>query len=178
MNAESPLAEVISKVELLGVRLIKSEVSTLLLNPRNVPPVDMSIATATHVLHREDAGFRVGAALRMRIVRNDVAEDLAEPLALMDVTFELQYALPDAAAFSNEVLEEFARVNGTFNAWPYWREYVQTTAARMTLPPTILPVFRLNRASGPPPREPNAPRGIVPEKAPQAASHPRSRKKK
>lgn len=29
----------------------------------------------------------------------------------------------------------FAEFNATFNAWPYWREYLQSTTVRMGLPP-------------------------------------------
>jgi len=37
----------------------------------------------------------------------------------------------------------FARTNGIYNAWPYWREFVQNMIARMNLPPLVIPVFRL-----------------------------------
>ena len=45
---------------------------------------------------------------------------------------------------NDEHLHAFSATNGVFNAWPYWREFVQNTTARMGLPtPVIVPVFRL-----------------------------------
>jgi preprotein translocase subunit SecB len=32
-------------------------------------------------------------------------------------------------------------MNGIYNIWPYWREYVQTTTSRLGLPPLTLPVL-------------------------------------
>jgi preprotein translocase subunit SecB len=39
-------------------------------------------------------------------------------------------------------------LNGVFHVWPYWREMVQNTLARMGLPPLILPVFRVGDQYG------------------------------
>lgn len=38
-------------------------------------------------------------------------------------------------------LTEFARYNVGYHAWPYWREYVQATCARMGIPPIPIPMF-------------------------------------
>ena len=53
---------------------------------------------------------------------------------------------PDEESFSSEELEAFGEVNAVFNAWPYWRELVQASLARMLLPPLTLPVFRVLHA--------------------------------
>ena len=58
-------------------------------------------------------------------------------------TFELAYELPHDETFSSEELQAFGQVNAVFNAWPYWRELVQTSLARMGMPPLTVPVFRL-----------------------------------
>ena len=39
--------------------------------------------------------------------------------------------------------EAFAQVNAVFNAWPYWRELVQASLARMSMPALTVPVFRV-----------------------------------
>ena len=47
-------------------------------------------------------------------------------------------------------LELFAQANGTFNLWPYWREFVQSTSTRMGLPALTVPSYRIEEAfSGP-----------------------------
>lgn len=42
-------------------------------------------------------------------------------------------------------LDEFARTNGLYNAWPFLRELVQSTTMRMGIAPLMLPMFRINR---------------------------------
>ncbi len=60
-------------------------------------------------------------------------------------TFELSYRVPDDEEFSSEEFEAFAQVNAVFNAWPYWREFVQTSLTRMDMPVLTVPVFRISR---------------------------------
>jgi len=60
------------------------------------------------------------------------------------VTFELAYESEVVEELSEDALDAFGAVNGVYNAWPYWREFIQNTTARMGLPPLIIPVFRLS----------------------------------
>lgn len=46
------------------------------------------------------------------------------------------------ADLSNECLAEFSQ-NAIHNAWPYWREYVQSTCARCGVPQIEIPPFTL-----------------------------------
>jgi hypothetical protein len=50
---------------------------------------------------------------------------------------------------TSEELQAFAETNALFNAWPFFREIIHATMARMNLPPIALPLFRLT----PRPRE-------------------------
>ena len=38
-------------------------------------------------------------------------------------------------------LQAFAQFNATFNAWPYWREFVQSMTGRMGLPVVTVPIL-------------------------------------
>jgi hypothetical protein len=58
-------------------------------------------------------------------------------------TFELLYSLPSNFRPKPEELGAFSRTNAMFNSWPYWREFVQSTVARMCLPPLTIPLFRV-----------------------------------
>jgi hypothetical protein len=55
----------------------------------------------------------------------------------------LDYLVSDAAAFAeltDDDCADFASLNGLYNAWPYLREFCQSTSLRMLLPaPIILP---------------------------------------
>lgn len=57
----------------------------------------------------------------------------------------LRYSLTegDVEHVSEDLVQDFARTNGMYNAWPYWRELAQTTATRVGIHGLIAPVFRL-----------------------------------
>jgi hypothetical protein len=66
-------------------------------------------------------------------------------------TFLLQYSIQepdDQPTLMKEPIEvdaadvvAFANFNATFNAWPYWREFVQSMTGRMGLPSVVIPVL-------------------------------------
>lgn len=53
--------------------------------------------------------------------------------------YELVYGLEGERLPGNDSIEAFARINSTYNAWPYWREYVQSMVVRMGLPALVMP---------------------------------------
>lgn len=99
----------------------------------------------------------------VRILRGS-SEDLAnrkpeemesEVIGTIEAAFYVSYLeRPDA---DGEFLEEdcvnaFAIDNVAFNAWPYWRELVQSACSRLALPRIVLPTHRLQRRMSPPPQ--------------------------
>lgn len=68
----------------------------------------------------------------------------AEDVPDVDISaiFEIDYSVRDADALGDGDLEHFAFVNGTYNAWPYWRELAQGVSQRLGVPPLVVPVFR------------------------------------
>jgi preprotein translocase subunit SecB len=66
-----------------------------------------------------------------------------EPSVNIQATFLLSYALDKVSGIKKRNVDAFAKTNGIYNAWPYWREFVQNTIARMGLPPLVIPPFRL-----------------------------------
>lgn len=58
-------------------------------------------------------------------------------------TYDVTYEVPDQSDLTQEHFDAFANVNGVFNAWPYFREFLQSSLGRMSLPPFTLPVLRM-----------------------------------
>ena len=74
-------------------------------------------------------------------------ENISEPVVLIHASFLLCYDFKDK--FENhpdEAFKAFAEMNGVYNAWPYWREFVQNATVRMGLPALTIPVFRISEA--------------------------------
>ncbi len=63
----------------------------------------------------------------------------SEPALRIQAQFEITYDAPGLNENSDEQLLAFAKMNGTFNAWPYWREYLQSVSQRMGLPALTIP---------------------------------------
>lgn len=80
-----------------------------------------------------DFGFEAGVA---------EGEEPSEAIVECNATFRLLYSLKPEAEFDDEALEHFAAMNGAYNAWPYWRELVQSVSGRVGLSGIVMPVFR------------------------------------
>jgi len=67
-------------------------------------------------------------------------------VVVVTATFELLYELKEGAEVSEEALGHFARINALYNGWPYWREFLQNTLARLDLPQLTVPLLRVQQA--------------------------------
>jgi len=72
-----------------------------------------------------------------------IEEKAQEPVLTIDASFVLTYHVDSFDGLTQEGFKQFANLNGVYNAWPYWREFVQNTVGRMGLPALTIPVFRI-----------------------------------
>ena len=76
--------------------------------------------------------------------RFEVSSD-ADPgekkLLSIQAVFVVSYDIDSLDGLEPENLDAFGRMNGVYNLWPYWREYVQSTTSRLGFPPLTLPVL-------------------------------------
>jgi preprotein translocase subunit SecB len=68
-----------------------------------------------------------------------------DPSLHIEAVFVLVYKIADLKGLKDENFNAFAHANGVYNAWPYWREFVQNTVSRMGLPLLTIPAFHLFR---------------------------------
>jgi hypothetical protein len=136
-----PTNRVISSVQITSVRLAKMEAAG--------PPHGF-------VVQGEQATINVKHKAGIIAVPNEtgrfdaIAEFLVEviPEGSKDLCFsiraifELAYVLPPSHEYTDEEMKEFVTGNVAFNAWPYFRELVQSTSTRMGLAAITLPLFR------------------------------------
>lgn len=126
----------------------------------NAEKTDAKVSvTPTYNFNEAELVLTVLVEFQISVVSTE--PDGAELLAL-GAGFELTYGLDSAPpAEPREMLfNAFAHLNGMYNAWPYLRELVQNTTSRMTLPPVVLPVFRVG-----PEAAASAPKAPKPEPA-------------
>ena len=78
---------------------------------------------------------------------------------VLEYTF-MVHGGPEGAELQRH-LDAFARVNGVFNVWPYFRELVQSLSARMAIPPIVVPVYRVSKEQGPTQSNGNTPAKVA-----------------
>ncbi len=101
---------------------------------------------------------QITVRLSFSVVTTKDGDPELDPLMQIDATFELVYSLESFEGIEDQNLQAFACTNGVYNAWPYWREFVQSTTTRMGLPALVPPVFRFPKAHEPSiPAEPEQP---------------------
>ena len=136
------LKRIVSVIQIESVRLCESYCRSAVQPDETADAINVNISRKTPVVKEptDSRSLRVETAFSLEVRSADDDERLQ---AEIRATFELSYAIPDEESFSPEELEAFAEGNAVFNAWPYWRELVQASLARMSLPPLTLPVFRV-----------------------------------
>jgi hypothetical protein len=70
------------------------------------------------------------------------------PLVSITATFFAEYQLAEGFVPDMKEQRAFLATNAVFNCWPFWREYVKSTATRMNLPALTLPFFRILPRTG------------------------------
>jgi preprotein translocase subunit SecB len=138
------VAEVAARVELQDVHLlsVRAEQNPDLLKAE----MKVEFGVSTGIASDREAE-RITVTANFDAVARP-ADDEAKSFLRISASFRLVYGCGDLEELSDEKLEAFGSVNGVFNAWPYWREFVQNMTARMGLPPLVLPVFRVSDFAG------------------------------
>ncbi|HDM8216520.1 TPA: hypothetical protein P0E31_001213 [Vibrio campbellii] len=71
----------------------------------------------------------------------EIEESDITPYIEMKATFVVDYKSQDN--LTQEELKAFSKQHVAFHAWPYWREFIQSTCARLGISPIALPALRI-----------------------------------
>lgn len=133
---------VIREIALLAAKLTR----------RNVPEgmdLPVQVQRQTHAeMNAETKLLRVQVDLAFTARESDDSENPAS--VEVRATYEVKYEVPDDSNLTQENYDAFGELNGTFNAWPYFREFLQSSLVRMGLPPFTLPVLRVGTSDSQP----------------------------
>ncbi len=81
-------------------------------------------------------------------LENDEQQDIDKLMAVEIVAiFVSEYLVTCDEELPQDAILEFGRINVPHQIWPYWREYCQSTCARMSLPVSMLPMFVINKTT-------------------------------
>jgi len=136
------LAGAIAKrVRIDDIRLVSSNLKRNVLSDEDIPK-RVRLNNGFKVTHRFDAETKhIGVLVLFLVCGRPESGEGETDIFRIESSFSLDYRMSGDEPAGVEEVAAFAKVNGIYNAWPYWREYVQSTASRMGLPPLVLPVL-------------------------------------
>jgi hypothetical protein len=150
------IARVAGHVELTDIRLhgstIRIEIRPGDVNEEWGSDAYIGFHTELQEESASEQGFRLNglfSCVFKRSWRDEVFTDMPPisdddpPEIEIDADFELAYSCKTDREFAIEDLNQFAYVNGTLHAWPYWRELAESAAQRMGLPRLVVGVFKV-----------------------------------
>jgi hypothetical protein len=144
LDSEITLAAAVSdRVQIQGIRLLSCNCLQISQMEKGKHHIELSDKVETRV--EQETGFvHVCPRFRLRAFPDENVEN--EPSLVIEAVFSLSYKVENLTGLTRENFDCFGRMNGTYNAWPYWREFVHNVTARMGLPSLTLPVFRVAAA--------------------------------
>jgi len=127
------------RVQLKDVRLISSKCDQIPEASAGPKTYDINYSTEVQV-DRKSGYIIVIAKFHFEAF---VESKTKMPVVLIESSFLLAYKIENFEGLTQQGFEQFANLNGIYNAWPYWREFVQNSIVRMGLPSLSIPVFRI-----------------------------------
>ena len=136
------LSRIVAVVQIENVRLREARCRSAVHPSETASAVNVNTSRDATVVKEpgDDGCLRIETTFTMEV---HSANDEEQLQAEIRATFELSYRIPTEEDFSSEQLKAFGQNNAVFNAWPYWRELVQSSLARMSMPTLTVPVFRV-----------------------------------
>jgi len=133
-------AKVADRIEITNVKLISSQAYQSPAAAGGTHCLNININVNFHA-GKKDKTLSIFPAFSL--IGNLKDSKNQDPDLIIKAEFVLIYKVSDFTGLDQKCFEAFGKSNGIYNAWPYWREFVQNTVTRMTLPPLTIPVFRL-----------------------------------
>lgn len=150
-------AAVADRVEIRDVRLIRCAC--------HQSPQAAHIGKLTANLHRksdvqiDESKNTIAVIAHFEFLGRDAAQPAdGDPDFRVSADFLVLYTAKSLSGLGKPNFEKFGELNGTYNAWPYWREFLHNTMSRMELKPFLLPVFRITTPARAPTRRAGAKR--------------------
>ena len=141
-------APLVATIEIQDVLLADSRVSCRHIQGDSIGKayLKLRISETTFSVTRRDEGlgkFWIKVVFSLLALKREGGDPGVDLIFEIEASFRITYKTSDSQHLTEPILDAFAKTNGVFNAWPFWREYAQSVTARMGLPPVPIPAFRL-----------------------------------
>ncbi len=147
------------------IRLARAKAMSKSVTEAASAPIAVTFTFKSKAIEAPDDILRLEVAFRMAGVeepdddapgarRGQPEAKKPEPVVSLECAYEVDYALNAGFEITPEHVSAFKDGNAIFNAWPYFREYLQSSLQRMGLPPLTAPFLRLQPKPKPKARRP------------------------
>ena len=137
------VAEVVPKLEVRDIRLVNLTCGLLAPAP---PAGSVSIELGHTVKVEVVEGNALAVHVQYSLKGSPDGPDSA-PYVNLSVVFQLLYDGDGLTSIAPEKLQAFGEINGVHNAWPYFREVVQSMSTRMGLPSMTVPLLKITKTT-------------------------------
>mgnify|MGYP005829204143 CR=1 FL=1 len=138
------------------IRLARAKVASRGMDEPPRSPIAVMFNFKSKPVNSPDGVMRIAIMFRMAGVEEKEEakrETKREPVVLVECAYEVDYVLREGFPITPDHVKAFQDGNAVFNAWPYFREYLQNSLQRMGLPPLTAPFLRLQPKPKPRKRE-------------------------
>ena len=158
-DLESSVANMVRQVQLADLRLMSTRTAVPVLQ---VEGHEMPLARIADLEQRinvktaisDDGDHARLVCLVTFIIKPGADGDGHASGFYLEATFVLAYFLPSRVGLNQQAIQAFGERNAVFNAWPFWREFVQSTTVKGGLPPLRVPLFRVGELKFSPESQP------------------------
>ncbi len=153
--SESPIAHERTQLERAAPVIERAQILSVLLaesQAKRTPDADLKAQGLTTDIqisnvevgsNRDSKQIFVMPSFALNITKKGDEDAGPVPVLSVEAKFVLIYSVDTFDGLNDENIGSFGVTNGVFNAWPYWREFVQNTVTRMGLQGLIIPLFRV-----------------------------------
>lgn len=132
--------QVARRVQLIEIQLIETAARQELKSGELPGNAQLDIQTGPKV---DRKNLRILVYVRLGLSCRYTKRTVKNPPLKICATFGVGYKVSSLKGLEKKNFDAFGKLNAVYNAWPYWREYVQSIAVRMGLPPIPIPVYVL-----------------------------------
>lgn len=133
------LTRVVPKAELENILLLTCTAMRAL-DALSYEHVKADISSSSELLDNNDQSFSAKVSFEFK---GCPVEDDKNEIINIKAEFLLKYKLRGKEGVSIDDLKAFCSMNPLYNAWPYWREFVQSMSNRMDTPVFTVPLLKI-----------------------------------
>ncbi len=93
-----------------------------------------------NLLNQDEDGFTAQVDLT---ITGHPKDDEDASIIMIEAKYNIDYLLKDRTGLTDKDLNTFCEMKAVYNAWPYFREFVQNMTGRMDIPSLLLPLLKI-----------------------------------